>query len=41
MFQAWLRDKRNGNWNDVVTALKSNSVKENGVADKLEEMITS
>ena len=41
MFQAWLRDKRNGNWNDVVTALKSNSVKENGVADKLEEMIAS
>ena len=40
MFQAWLRDKSKGTWNDVITALKSNSVGENGVAEKLEEMIT-
>ena len=41
MFQAWLRDNRKGTWNDVIAALKSNSVSENGVAEKLEEMITS
>ena len=40
MFQAWLRDNSKGTWNDVIAALKSNSVKENGVAEKLEEMIT-
>ena len=41
MFQAWLRDNCKGTWNDVIAALKSNSVKEDGVADKLEEMIAS
>ena len=41
MFQSWLRDNHNSSWNDVITALKSNTVKENGVADKLEEMIAS
>ena len=40
MFQAWLKDSSKGTWNDVITALKSNSVGENGVAEKLEEMIT-
>ena len=41
MFQAWLRDHRNGIWNDVIAALRSNSVKEDGVADKLEETMVS
>ena len=41
IFQAWLRDRHKGTWNDVITALKSNSVGENGVAEKLEELITS
>ena len=40
MFQAWVKDNSNGTWNDVIAALKSNSVRENGVAEKLEEMIT-
>ena len=41
MFQAWLKDNCKGTWNDVITALRSNCVKEDGVADKLEEMIVS
>ena len=41
MFQAWLRDNRKRSWNDVITALKSKSVGENGVAEKSEEMIAS
>ena len=41
MFQEWLRNNHTGTWNDVIAALRSNSVGENSVADKLEEMITS
>ena len=41
MFQAWLRDNCNGTWNDVIAALRSNSVKEDGIADKLKEMIVT
>ena len=41
MFQAWLKDNCKGSWTDVIAALRSNSVKEDSVADKLEEMIVS
>ena len=41
MFQAWLSNNSKGTWNDVITALKSNSVNENGVAEELEKMIIS
>jgi len=41
MFQAWLREKRNGTWNDVISALNSRSVNEGGVAEELEEIIST
>ena len=37
---AWLREKRGGTWNDVISALNSRSVGENGVAESLEEIVT-
>jgi len=39
MFQAWLREKRAGTWNDIISALNSRSVGESGVAESLEEII--
>ena len=41
MFQAWLREKRSGTWNDVISALNSRSVNEGGVAEELEEIIST
>jgi len=41
MFQAWLKGNHKGTWNDVISALKSNSFGEHDVAEKLEEMVTS
>jgi len=41
MFQAWLREKRGGTWNDVILALSSRSVGEGGVADELEAIINT
>ena len=39
MFQAWLRERRGGTWNDVISALKSRAVGESGVAESLEEIL--
>ena len=41
MFQEWLRNNHKGTWTDVIAALRSNSVEENSVADKLEEMMAT
>ena len=41
MFQVWLKDNHEGTWNDMISALKSRSVGENEIAEKLEELIAS
>jgi len=41
MLQAWLREKRSGTWNDVISALNSRSVNEGGVAEELEKIIST
>ena len=39
MFQAWLREKSGGTWNDVISALSSRSVGESDLAESLKQMI--
>ena len=41
MFKEWLRINENGTWNDVIAALRSKSVQENNIAEKLEEMMAT
>ena len=39
MFQAWLREKSGGTWNDVISALSSCSVDESDLAESLKQKI--
>ena len=39
MFQAWLREKSGGTWNDVISALSRRSVGESDTAESLKQWI--